>query len=128
MGNCVHHAMSSAKKFGGRWEDYYKLHLWFDESKAGMAEGRHRAMLHHSEGIFLLEECFGPVVVNSDGKSIPTRLIGEQHVKEDLGWIPSLKDWYTHISLKGWMTRGYLLDVDDGEAKKKTEEVPQGSS
>lgn len=120
MGNCVHHAKSSAKKFGGKWEDYYKLHLWFDESKAGMAEGRHRAMLHHSEGIFLLERTFGPVVVNSDGKEIPTRLIGEQHVKEDLGWIPSLKDWYTLIELKPWMMKGYPLDVENEQAKEKT--------
>ena len=69
-------------------------------------------MLHHSEGIFLLEKTFGPVILNGDGNNVPTRLIGEQHVKEDLGWIPSLKDWYTHLKPQAWMMRGYKLDVE----------------
>ena len=30
MSNCVHHAMSSAVKFGGVWQDYIDLHQFFD--------------------------------------------------------------------------------------------------
>ena len=36
-------------------------------------------------------------LTNSAGRVIPTRYVGEQHVKEDLGWIPSLKDWLEHV-------------------------------
>ena len=41
---------------------------------------RHRALLHHSEGIFLCERLFGVTIRNADGRDIPVRFIGEQHV------------------------------------------------
>lgn len=109
MANCWYHALSSAKKFGGIPEDYYDLHLWFDDSKSGMPHFTHRAMRHHSEGIFWLEEQFGPTITNSDGIKIPTRLIGERHVIEDLGHIPTLKDWLKHLQPQPWMMKGYPL-------------------
>lgn len=30
MGHCYHHALSSARKWGGTAEDYLPLHQWFD--------------------------------------------------------------------------------------------------
>jgi hypothetical protein len=89
MGHCYHHALSSVKKWGGTAEDYLPLHQWFDESKAITADFRHRALRHHAEGIFMLERFFGPAVTISTGRVVPVRLIGEQHVREDLGFIPS---------------------------------------
>lgn len=65
MGHCFHHALSSVKKFGGEPEDYLPLHNWFDESKSHVADFRHRALRHHSEGIFMLERFFGTVIVLS---------------------------------------------------------------
>ena len=47
------HAKDSARKFGGVSGGYLPIHQWFDESKAIMADVRHRALRHHSEGIFL---------------------------------------------------------------------------
>ena len=44
MGHCYHHALSSAKKWGGGADDYLPLHQWFDESKAITADFRHRAL------------------------------------------------------------------------------------
>ena len=38
-----------------------------------------------------------------DGKVIPIRWIGEQHVKEDLGRIPNAADWLTCIRPEKWM-------------------------
>ena len=58
-----------------------------------------------SEGIFLCAAIFGATVTNSDGKRVPVRTIGEQHVMDDLGWIPSVKDWLQHIELQPWMGR-----------------------
>jgi hypothetical protein len=99
----VKHAQSSAKKFGGKPEDYLPIHNWFDESKAFLADLRHRALRHHSEGIFLSEKIFGVSITNSDGKEIPVRYIGEQHVREDLGRIPTAQDWLTQIKPEPWM-------------------------
>ena len=76
-----HHAESSARKYGGQPEDYLAVHSWFDESKAFIPDIRHRALRHHAEGIFLCERLFGTVLVNSLGRPIPVRFLGEQHVK-----------------------------------------------
>jgi hypothetical protein len=63
-----------------------------DESKAFIADFRHRSLRHHAEGIFLCERIFGVAIINSEGNQIPVRYIGEQHVKEDLGRIPTAQD------------------------------------
>ena len=100
-----HHALSSAKKHGGEPEDYLAIHHWFDESKRYYADFRHRVLRHHAEGIFACEEKFGPTITNSAGRTIPTRYIGEQHVKEDIGFIPSFQDWASTIQTQDWMHR-----------------------
>src|SRR5687768_16776340 len=93
MAHPHHHALSSVKKWGGAVSDYEHLHAWFDESKAIIADYRHRALRHHAEGIFMLEKIFGTTITLSTGRVIPTRWVGEQHVREDLGRIPSFADW-----------------------------------
>ena len=103
MAHPYHHALSSVKKWGGSPEDYQPIHDWFDESKAHMADFRHRALRHHSEGIFMAEKIFGATIVNSDGRVVPVRYIGEQHVTEDMGRIPSVNDWFRQIKVQSWM-------------------------
>jgi uncharacterized protein DUF6915 len=103
MAHPYHHAVRSARLFGGVPGDYQAIHDWFDESKAHIADVRHRALRHHSEGIFLCEAIFGTTLTNSVGKAVPVRTIGEQHVKDDLGWIPSVKDWLQHLQFRPWM-------------------------
>ena len=123
MANPYHHAVSSAKKWGGVPEDYQAIHDWFDESKMMMADFRHRALRHHAEGIFMCERIFGHAIQISGpkplrwfeklssffgmkiktGRMIPVRWIGEQHVKEDCGFIPSMQDWFINITPKKWM-------------------------
>ena len=105
-----HHALSSARKHGGQAEDYLHIHDWFDASKEFICDFRHRALRHHAQGIFEAERVFGPTVVNSDGKAIPTRIIGEQHVREDCGRIPSLGDWLRCIRGEAWMFRNVRED------------------
>ena len=53
MAHSYHHAVSSARKWGGAAEDYLAIHTWFDRSKEIVADFRHRALRHHAEGIFL---------------------------------------------------------------------------
>jgi hypothetical protein len=103
MAHPLKHAESSAKKFGGKLEDYLPIHNWFDESKAILPDFRHRALRHHAEGIFLCERIFGIAIVNSEGKRVPVRYIGEQHVREDLGRIPTAQDWLSQIKPARWM-------------------------
>ena len=104
MAYAWYHARSSARKFGGQTEDYLSLHEWFDQTKMCWADTRHRAVLHHSFGIFLSEQVFGVTITRaSDGKKVPTRLVGEQHIQEDLGRIPSLQDWLDELPYKTWM-------------------------
>jgi hypothetical protein len=118
MAHPLKHAESSARKFGGRAEDYLPIHNWFDESKAFLADFRHRALRHHAEGIFQAEKLFGVAIVNSDGKQVPVRYVGEQHVKEDLGRIPTAQDWLLQIKAHRWMY-GQRLDKEITSTKEE---------
>lgn len=119
MSHPLHHAQSSARKYGGTPEDYLPIHNWFDASKSTMANFRHRALRHHAFGIFEVEEKFGVAIVNSAGKTIPVRFIGEQHVREDCGGIiPSVQDWLRGIPGDRWMRVGQL----SGDMPEKEEE------
>ena|SRR5690348_11223467 len=107
MADPFHHAVSSARKFGGTPEDYLKVHQWFDATKAAWADPRHRAFRHSTFGIQTAIEVFGQTITReSDGRVIPTRWIGEQHVNEDCGFIPTLEDWLDDLPIKPWMVRG----------------------
>jgi hypothetical protein len=103
MAHSYHHAVSSQKNWGGDVDDYLKIHDWFDESKRLMGDFRHRALRHHAEGIFMAERIFGHTITNAAGRVVPVRLIGEQHVKEDLGFIPTMQDWFKNIQPERWM-------------------------
>lgn len=106
MAHAFFHAKSSAAKFGGTPEDYVAIHEWFDASKAHLPDMRHRALRHHSQGIFWAEEVFGRTITNSQGKEVPVRLVGEQHVLEDFGFIPTLQDWFSNMEKADWMHKG----------------------
>ena len=97
------HCLSSVKYFGGIEDDYYDIHSWFDRSKNYYGDIRHRALRHHTQGIEECEYIFGYSIKNSDGKEIPVRSIAEQHIREDLGFIPSVQDWLKEIVPKPWM-------------------------
>jgi hypothetical protein len=112
VANPYHHALSSSKKWGGEPDDYQAIHDWFDESKMMMADQRHRALRHHAEGIFMAERIFGHTITISTGRVIPVRWIGEQHVTEDLGFIPSMQDWFNHIVPVPWMLKGRPLSKE----------------
>ena len=111
MAHPLFHAKSSASKYGGAPKDYIAIHSWFDESKSYMGDVRHRALRHHAEGIFLCESLFGVSITNSDGREVPVRFIGEQHVVEDLGRIPSVSDWLREMPIKPWMGPRSKLEV-----------------
>lgn len=100
--NPYHHALSSVARYGGTVEEYIEIHEWFDYSKRSWADPRHRALRHHSEGIFDCQDKFGHAIKTSAG-TVPVRYIGEDHVREDLGFIPTMKDWFEKIEMQKWM-------------------------
>jgi hypothetical protein len=113
MAHPYEHAKSSVKKWGGKPEDYLHIHNWFDETKAWVGHSKHRMFRHHSEGIFDCEKVFGHSFINSDGKTVYTRYVGEQHVKEDcFRYIPTAKEWVDNINTPTeWMVR--TLKIED---------------
>ena len=107
----IHHAESSARKFGGVAADYASAHQFLDCTKETLCDFRHRALRHHSEGIAELERALGTSLVNSDGSAVPMRYIGEQHVREDMGFVPSVADWLRTLDGEPWMRCGYVNGV-----------------
>jgi hypothetical protein len=103
------HAVSSAKKFGGKPEDYIEIHNLMDSSKGTIADSRHRALTHNAWFIgTILEKIFGVKFTNSDGMTVSVRDIGEQHVLEDyrMRFIPSAQDYLQEMEVKEWMVAG----------------------
>jgi hypothetical protein len=121
MSHPLHHSISSQKKWGGHVDDYLPIHNWFDETKMHYPDMRHRALRHHSEGIFWCEQQFGTYITNSEGRMVPVRAIGEQHCMEDLGWIPTIKDYLDNMEVQGWMFK-------PGEGRKMLKEMSKDKS
>lgn len=109
MATAYHHAVSSAKRFGGNPADYQAIHDWFDATKATHGDFRHRALRHHTLGIFDAERLFGTTLTNSAGIIVPVRLIGEQHVIEDCGRLVTPQDWLEHLTPQPWMNKPLKL-------------------
>lgn len=104
------HAQSSAKKYGGTWEDYMEIHEFMDSSKAAFPDNRHRALTHNSWFIgVVLPRVFGETFRRkSDNKVVCTRDIGEQHCLEDFKFkfIPSAQDFLQEMDFLPWMQNG----------------------
>jgi hypothetical protein len=99
----LQHARNSAKKWGGKPEDYQAIHDFFDSTKAALPDMRHRAILHSAFGIFILEKVFGTYITNSEGRQVCVRDLGEDHVIEDLGFIPTIERWLKNLPFEDWM-------------------------
>lgn len=85
------HCKNSVKRHGGKLEDYEDIHSFIDSTKIAVPDVRHRAILHNAWGCFLVEKIFGVTRTNSDGKLYSPRDIAEEHIQEDLGFIPTLE-------------------------------------
>lgn len=100
--NSWFHAQSAARKWGGTPEDYIDIHEFIDSSKKIIGDVRHRAVYHHTEGSWLCQRIFGRTL-EIGHKHIPVRLIAEQHVIEDPGWLPGPGDYIRDMKLAPWM-------------------------
>jgi hypothetical protein len=99
-----YHANLSVKKHGGRPEDYMDIHEFIDHSKSALADVRHRAMLHSAWGIYVAQQVFGETRHNSEGRQYAVRDIAEEHVLQDLGFIPTVERWLQKLPIEPWMS------------------------
>src|SRR4051812_13752206 len=112
MSKPIVHARSSARRFGGKPEDYFPIHDFIDSSKSALPDNRHRALTHNAWFLFVLEKIHmpehnwhGPILINSAGREISVREIGEQHILEDFRgmFIPTAEDYLANMELQPWM-------------------------
>lgn len=104
MGDPLFHAESSARRFGGEPSDYLHIHTVMDSSKLFLADWRHRALLHNTFGIHILETLIGASFNRkSDNKAVCTRTVVSQHIMEDLGAIPTPGEFLREMPLRSWM-------------------------
>ena len=92
--------MSASHKWGGTPEDYLPIEEFIDSSKKTFGDYRHRAMYHHTLGVYLCEDLFGKTITikkNTKAIQVPVRLIAERHIVEDLGFLPSPEHYLKNI-------------------------------
>lgn len=117
------HAQNSARKHGGKPEDYLAIHDFLDQTKMAHPDMRHRAILHNAFGCYLVEQMFGHnlEVTLEDGRTklVSTRDIAEEHIIEDMGRIPTVSDYLDGMPMYSWLggarktTRTMKLDIVD---------------
>lgn len=111
MTHPLFHAETSVRIWGGTSDDYLPIHNWLDATKETFCDFRHRALRHHSQGIFEAERIFGIALTNAEGKIVPVRYVCEQHIKEDCGGrVPTVADWFRNLKPEVWMSRGITIE------------------
>jgi hypothetical protein len=100
----IYHSRIHCKKYGGVPDDYADIDDFIDSSKACHPDVRHRAILHSSFGCFIVEKVFGRERTNSDGRIYSPRDIAEDHILQDLGFIPSVEQYLNNMNVADWMS------------------------
>lgn len=98
------HGRIHAKKYGGTSEDYSDIDDFIDSSKSSVPDIRHRAIFHSSFGCYVVEQMFGRTRINSDGKEYSPRDVAEDHILQDLGFIPTMEQYLNNMSIQAWMS------------------------
>jgi hypothetical protein len=52
---------------------------------------------------------YGDYIELNNDKKVPIKLIAEQHLIEDCGYIPSMSDWLMHIKPQMFMYKAQKL-------------------
>jgi len=81
--------------FGGEWSYHMKIHKLLDDPYFAWADGRSRAIMHHTTGVEIALQAF------PDAYDI---LI--EHLSYELGSLPNLPQWVSSIPVKSWMGPG----------------------
>ena len=120
MANPLIHSKSSVKRWGGKVEDYLKIHETIDSPKACMNNNSARLITHNTWFAYnIIPMIFGYNITNSDGRSVDTIDIAMLHIAEDfrMKFVPTLQDYLVHMNLPAWIHNG-VKDLDSPEAKE----------
>lgn len=98
------HGRIHAKKYGGKPTDYADIDDFIDSSKTTFPDIRHRALLHSCFGCHLVEQMFGRTRFNSDGIEYSPRDVAEDHIIQDLGFIPTVEKYLNNMEIQPWMS------------------------
>jgi hypothetical protein len=94
----IHHALVSARLFGGVPEEYLPVHNAFDMSKAALADMRHRASLHSVDhGQAVMEMIFPKDIGQTTLQNVCI-----QHVNDDQGFDVTLDHWLSECTVPGY--------------------------
>lgn len=84
------HALTSVRGTGRSWQDDLPIHEFMDLAKHACPDLRHRLVLHNAD--------LGPELA---ARAFPhhahARDVAHAHVREDIGWMPSLADWLDRL-------------------------------
>lgn len=98
------HSKIHVKKYGGIPDDYADIDDFIDSTKLAVADVRHRAILHSAFGCFMVERVFGRVRTNSEGREYSPRDVAEDHIMQDLGFIPTMEQYLSNMTIQPWMS------------------------
>lgn len=127
MANPLIHSKSSVKRWGGKPEDYLKIHQLIDSPKATMNNNSARLLTHNTWFAYtIIPEIFGYNIINSDGKSVDTVDIAMLHIAEDFRgrFVPTPQDYLKHLEVQSWMNNG-VKDLGCPEATKVVDELKE---
>jgi hypothetical protein len=101
----LQHAQITARRYGGRWQDWIGIHNWIDRSKALFPGMRHRMFLHSDFGEWLTVRIHGDAIEAEDGTTVTTPDLFRDHQVEDLGRVVKLSEWLREIDATHWTRR-----------------------
>jgi hypothetical protein len=104
-------AEAIATRFGGEAQEYMAICEYMDEGKKDemLADWRYRAWRWHSFATFDAERKFGVSFKNSAGRNVIVRYVAEKHIQCVLGRLPTLQDWYSHITFSPFMAGNHVI-------------------
>jgi hypothetical protein len=92
------HSKISVKRFGGKIEDYHKIHSFMDSSKEVEPTNLHRCLTHHLWFVKnVVIPVFGGHFKNSDNRDVDVKDLCElDHILPDFQnkFVPSLSDYF----------------------------------
>jgi hypothetical protein len=122
------HSEQSAKRYGGKWEDYIDIHELMDSSKAAYSTNAHRILTHNSWfTTTIIPKIFGEMRINSDGKRYSTKDVAEFHCLEDfrMKFIPTVQDYIEDMGTPAWINNA--MGVPNRLKKKEVELINQNN-
>jgi hypothetical protein len=125
MANPLIHSKSSAKRFGGKPEDYINIHILLDSPKTTMNNNTSRMLTHNIWFCYeIIPKIFGYNIINSDGKSVDTVDIAMLHCAEDfrMSGIPTVQDYLENMVVQPWMNNG-VKPIPSVEAQRSVKEL-----